>query len=193
MASSRQTMKWGPQVHEDILVAINDVVKLGREDWEYIIQALHGMGYSFTESALKTRSDLLQAIFDAAPPNAQQWKAISAKLSDKGYNYTLSAAQQHLQKLKKKEVEKKDGDAPGTPKKAPTPRAKNPGTPRVPRTPRTPRTTGTPSQKKRTLMNTDEDEDEDKADIKKLKIEIQAPNLGQYREVEPSPPSEGEI
>ncbi|KAI0555732.1 hypothetical protein F4679DRAFT_577858 [Xylaria curta] len=53
MSSSRTLMKWDSKVHEDILVAINDVVQLGREDWDHIIQALHGMGYSFTESALK--------------------------------------------------------------------------------------------------------------------------------------------
>ncbi|KAI1734941.1 hypothetical protein F4680DRAFT_453515 [Xylaria scruposa] len=53
MSSSRTLMKWDSKVHEDILVAINDVAQLGREDWNHVIQALHGMGYSFTESALK--------------------------------------------------------------------------------------------------------------------------------------------
>ncbi|KAI0457299.1 hypothetical protein F5B21DRAFT_501670 [Xylaria acuta] len=53
MSPPRSQMKWDPKVHEDILVAINDVAKLAREDWEHVIQALHGMGYSFTESALK--------------------------------------------------------------------------------------------------------------------------------------------
>ncbi|KAI0856305.1 hypothetical protein F4860DRAFT_518922 [Xylaria cubensis] len=53
MSSPRALMKWDPKVHEDILVAISDVLKLGREDWARVIQALHTMGYSFTESALK--------------------------------------------------------------------------------------------------------------------------------------------
>ncbi|KAI8955202.1 hypothetical protein F4801DRAFT_574788 [Xylaria longipes] len=43
MSSSRNTMKWDAKVHEDILVAINEHAKLAREDWDYVIQALHGM------------------------------------------------------------------------------------------------------------------------------------------------------
>ncbi|KAI0445725.1 hypothetical protein F4803DRAFT_548013 [Xylaria telfairii] len=49
MSSSRKLMNWSPEVHEDILVAAVDSIK----NWEPIIQTLHGMGYSFTESALK--------------------------------------------------------------------------------------------------------------------------------------------
>ncbi|RYC64915.1 hypothetical protein CHU98_g1321 [Xylaria longipes] len=228
MSSSRNTMKWDAKVHEDILVAINEHAKLAREDWDYVIQALHGMGYSFTESALnhpsrpsfplvfclqpvplpfypltyiinkvtmatnaagkttwndKTRSDLLQVIFDVAPPNTQQWEAISAKLRDKGYNYSLGAAQQHLQKLKKKDGDKKDGVAPATPPKKNTSKAPTPRTKKL----------VIPGQNKRKMIAVDEDEDEDQVDKKKLKLEAQAPNFGQYHEDEPSPPSDGEV
>ncbi|KAI0192660.1 hypothetical protein EV127DRAFT_426071 [Xylaria flabelliformis] len=147
MSSPRALTKWDPKVHEDILVAISDVLKLGREDWARVIQALHAMGYSFTESALK----------------------------------------QHLQKLKRKEGDKKnekDEDEQATPKKtkAATGRAKKTGG-----------TPGTPSQKKRNRANVDLDEDEDEIKVKKLKFEPQAPNLGQYYEDEPYPPSDGEV
>lgn len=53
MPPSRSVMKWDSNVHEDILVAINDVLQLSRTDWEHIMSALHGMGYTFTEGALK--------------------------------------------------------------------------------------------------------------------------------------------
>lgn len=46
-------MKWDSNVHEDILVAISDVLQLSRADWEHIMSALHNMGYAFTEGALK--------------------------------------------------------------------------------------------------------------------------------------------
>ncbi|KAI1753035.1 hypothetical protein F4782DRAFT_96023 [Xylaria castorea] len=128
----------------------------------------------------KTRSDLLQAIFDVCPP-AQQWEAIAVRLHEKGYTYGYSAALQHLQKLKKKDGDNKDGDAPNTPKKtgkASGARARTPATPR---------------QNKRQQAAVDVDEVEDKTDVKKLKLEVQAPNLGQYPEDEPNPPSEGEV
>ncbi|KAI0457300.1 HET-domain-containing protein [Xylaria acuta] len=116
----------------------------------------------------KTRSDLLQAIFDVTPPNAQQWEAISVKLHAKGYTYGYSAALQHLQKLKKKDGDKKDGDAPATPKKPKVPagRAKN-------------LTASGQKKRKQVHVDEDEDEDEDKVYVKKLKLEAQAPNFGQ--------------
>ncbi|KAI1118087.1 hypothetical protein F5Y14DRAFT_447498 [Nemania sp. NC0429] len=46
-------MKWDSKVHEDILVAISDVLQLSRTDWEHIMSALQKMGYTFTEGALK--------------------------------------------------------------------------------------------------------------------------------------------
>ncbi|TRX90510.1 hypothetical protein FHL15_008679 [Xylaria flabelliformis] len=257
MSLPRVTTKWDPNVHEDILVAINDVLKLTREDWARVIQALHAMGHSFTESALnadlggdpspplyytpnlfsshflldlqpgfcsdnfsiptytvdivpshlhysyqdsamttnaggqtiwsdKTRSDLLQAIFDVCPPS-KHWEAISVQLREKGYTYSYSAALQHLQKLKKKEGDKKNEkneDEQATPKKAKAAAGRAKKTGGIP---------GTPSQKKRNRMNADMDEDEDEVKVKKLKFEPQAPNLGQYYEDEPNPPSDGEI
>lgn len=42
-------MKWDESVHEDILGAVKDVI----QDWNALMSTLHGMGYTFTESALK--------------------------------------------------------------------------------------------------------------------------------------------
>ncbi|KAI0518308.1 HET-domain-containing protein [Xylaria bambusicola] len=99
----------------------------------------------------KTRSDLLQAIIDVAPPTAQEWEAISAQLRAKGYTYNYSAAQQHLQKLKKKEGTGQ-GSVPATPKKAKsTPK----GTPKGGKTP-------TSGVKRNSNKAFDEDEDEEK-------------------------------
>ncbi|KAI0202581.1 hypothetical protein F4808DRAFT_420655 [Astrocystis sublimbata] len=53
MASKTKLTKWDAKTHEDILIAMCDFLKPSREDWERVMEALHGMGYSFTESALK--------------------------------------------------------------------------------------------------------------------------------------------
>ncbi|KAJ2974429.1 hypothetical protein NUW58_g8660 [Xylaria curta] len=122
----------------------------------------------------KTRSDLLQVIFEVAPPNSKQWDAISAKLLAKGYTYNLNAAQQHLQKLKRK-----DGDAASVPPSPATP--KKSGKPTAARAKK-----GTPSTKDRKRANAvdvDEDEDEEKLN-KKLKLELQDPDLSQYQDDE---------
>ncbi|KAI0555731.1 HET-domain-containing protein [Xylaria curta] len=146
----------------------------------------------------KTRSDLLQAMFEVCPP-ARHWEAISAKLREKGYTYGYSAALQHLQKLKRKEGDKKDekNDEAGqaTPKKP-----KQARQPKIPKTPGRGKNTGilhtpgTPSQNKRKIdVDVDEDEHEDDFKPKKLKLEKQAPNLGQYYGAEPNPPSEDRL
>ncbi|KAI1438574.1 hypothetical protein GGR50DRAFT_691110 [Xylaria sp. CBS 124048] len=50
---SRNLTTWGGKVHEDILVAISSAAQLSRGDWDKIMQYLHSMGHTFTESALK--------------------------------------------------------------------------------------------------------------------------------------------
>ncbi|KAL7944412.1 hypothetical protein V8C42DRAFT_346160 [Trichoderma barbatum] len=53
MVSSRQLMKWDPQVHEDILIAVFHNLTLSTEDWTRVMKDLKEMGYSFSESALR--------------------------------------------------------------------------------------------------------------------------------------------
>ncbi|KAJ2974427.1 hypothetical protein NUW58_g8659 [Xylaria curta] len=53
MSSSRTTMRWNEKVHEDILLVFNDVFQPTRENWDRIMAGLQGMGYTFSESALK--------------------------------------------------------------------------------------------------------------------------------------------
>jgi hypothetical protein len=53
MSSSRQLMKWSPQVHEDILVATFCNLSLSSEQWAKIMADLSEMGYTFSESALR--------------------------------------------------------------------------------------------------------------------------------------------
>ncbi|KAJ8112618.1 hypothetical protein ONZ43_g5352 [Nemania bipapillata] len=137
--SSTNTMKWNAKVHEDVLIAVN-VSQLPRADWDRIMVTLQGMGYTFTESALR----------------------------------------QHLQKLKKKEG----------------------GTPSVPSTPTKPggvtkqkNTPGSTSKKRAhqlAVQQVDEDEDE-KMELKKPKLEMEAPNFGQAFGDEPAKPDDGDV
>lgn len=53
MASSRQLMKWTPQVHEDILVSVFYNLTLSTEDWAKVMNDLKEMGYTFSDSALR--------------------------------------------------------------------------------------------------------------------------------------------
>ncbi|KFA50332.1 hypothetical protein S40293_10696 [Stachybotrys chartarum IBT 40293] len=55
---SRQTMKWDAKVHEDILIAICQHMKPSAGDWTKIMQEIHAMGYTFSESALRYASAL---------------------------------------------------------------------------------------------------------------------------------------
>lgn len=50
---SRQTMRWGPEVHEDILIALFQHVNLASGDWAVLMDALRDKGYTFTENALR--------------------------------------------------------------------------------------------------------------------------------------------
>ncbi|KAI1196518.1 hypothetical protein F5X97DRAFT_344444 [Nemania serpens] len=187
MSSSRNVMKWDSKVHEDILVAISDVLQLSRTDWEHIMRALHDMGYIFTEGALKmstnaagrtvwndkARSDLLLSIYDIAPPTTQEWDAIIAQLQAKGYTYNASAAVQHLQKLKRKE----GGDAASTPS---TPTKPKGGTPKTKKTPASGR------KRKNQEVHTAEQDDDEEPDVKKPKIEKQLANIEEYLKEEPT-------
>ncbi|KAM5384264.1 hypothetical protein ACJZ2D_001569 [Fusarium nematophilum] len=51
--AKRETMKWDAQVHEDILMCMFQRLKLSNQDWTSVMEELHGMGYSFTEGALR--------------------------------------------------------------------------------------------------------------------------------------------
>lgn len=46
-------MKWSPQVHEDILIAMFYNLSLSSEQWTKVMADLSEMGYTFTESALR--------------------------------------------------------------------------------------------------------------------------------------------
>ncbi|KAF7542869.1 hypothetical protein G7Z17_g11208 [Cylindrodendrum hubeiense] len=49
----RQTMRWDANVHEDILICLFQHLKLSTQDWASVMQDLHAMKYTFTESALR--------------------------------------------------------------------------------------------------------------------------------------------
>lgn len=53
MSSSRNVMRWTPEVHEDILIGLCSAVKLSTSQWNDLMEFLHGRQYHFTESALK--------------------------------------------------------------------------------------------------------------------------------------------
>lgn len=46
-------MKWDQQVHEDILIALFQHIKLGGAEISKIMEELRDKGYTFTESALR--------------------------------------------------------------------------------------------------------------------------------------------
>ncbi|GKT46953.1 uncharacterized protein ColSpa_07134 [Colletotrichum spaethianum] len=50
---SRATMRWTPEVDQNILVAIVKTMIPSGEQYSAIIEELHSQGYSFTASALK--------------------------------------------------------------------------------------------------------------------------------------------
>lgn len=62
MASSRQLMRWTPQVHEDILISMFHNVSLSPNDWARVMADLKEMGYSFTEGALRYVWPLVSAL-----------------------------------------------------------------------------------------------------------------------------------
>ncbi|PHH65167.1 hypothetical protein CDD81_3298 [Ophiocordyceps australis] len=53
MSGARQVMKWGPDVHEDILIAVFKHVSFGSDTVAAIMQDLRAKGYAFSESALR--------------------------------------------------------------------------------------------------------------------------------------------
>ncbi|KAL7922980.1 hypothetical protein ACQKWADRAFT_290889 [Trichoderma austrokoningii] len=55
MSSSRQLMRWSPQVHQDILIATFCNLSLSSEQWAKVMADLSEMGYTFSESALRGR------------------------------------------------------------------------------------------------------------------------------------------
>ncbi|KAI0116271.1 hypothetical protein GGR51DRAFT_312503 [Nemania sp. FL0031] len=60
------TTRWDQKVHEDVLIAVN-VSQLPRADWDRIMTTLHGMGYTFTESALRQHLQKLKREGPAGP------------------------------------------------------------------------------------------------------------------------------
>ncbi|KAI8670922.1 hypothetical protein NCS57_00565500 [Fusarium keratoplasticum] len=52
--AKRQTMQWDANVHEDILICMFQHLKLSNEDWTSVMAELQKLGYTFTESALRT-------------------------------------------------------------------------------------------------------------------------------------------
>ncbi|PHH70004.1 hypothetical protein CDD80_6320 [Ophiocordyceps camponoti-rufipedis] len=61
----RQVMRWTPEVHEDILLAIFQHLTLSAADFESIVADLRERGYSFTESALRQHVQKLRRNRDA--------------------------------------------------------------------------------------------------------------------------------
>ncbi len=50
---SRQTQKWDAQTHEDILIALINVVNPKPDDMRAVVASLHEQGYTFTSGALQ--------------------------------------------------------------------------------------------------------------------------------------------
>ncbi|KAJ8132779.1 hypothetical protein O1611_g847 [Lasiodiplodia mahajangana] len=59
-------IRWDQKVHEDVLIAVN-VSQLPRADWDRIMATLHGMGYTFSESALRQHLQKLKKKDAGAP------------------------------------------------------------------------------------------------------------------------------
>ncbi|KAF4459346.1 hypothetical protein FALBO_13891 [Fusarium albosuccineum] len=51
--AKRQTMQWDAHVHEDILICLFQHLKPTNQEWASVMQDLQGLGYSFSESALR--------------------------------------------------------------------------------------------------------------------------------------------
>ncbi|KAI5466912.1 hypothetical protein BGZ63DRAFT_398537 [Mariannaea sp. PMI_226] len=64
--SNRQTMKWDANVHQDILIVLFQHIKLSSQDWEKIMNDLHAMDYTFTESALRQHVQKLRRTRDTS-------------------------------------------------------------------------------------------------------------------------------
>ncbi|KAM0325427.1 hypothetical protein ACHAQA_007413 [Verticillium albo-atrum] len=191
--STRKTMAWTAQVHEDILVALLTVAKITPQQLSEAMKALTAQGYSFTESALnpillfimpavngpatawddKAHFDLLIEVLKVAKPTNQQWADIISGVTAKGYNYSSSAAQQHIAKLQKKESSGAVTPAKSTPVKK-TPVSKRKATPK----------------KAASVPSADDDDEEMETPSKKPKIqadiedEIKHPSAAAMGEVD---------
>ncbi|PTB67510.1 hypothetical protein BBK36DRAFT_3520 [Trichoderma citrinoviride] len=66
MAAPRQLMRWTPEVHQDILIAVFHNLSLCPEDWAKVMADLKDMGYSFSESALRQHVQKLRKNRDTA-------------------------------------------------------------------------------------------------------------------------------
>ncbi|KAH6610227.1 hypothetical protein Trco_000247 [Trichoderma cornu-damae] len=127
MASSRQLMKWSPQVHEDILISMFYNLALSAEDWTKVMADLKAMGYTFTESALRQAVMAAPKSANATPSGKKPtrgWDAaahealllcvieevkggkaflteVTRRMQARGYSYSYDAINQHVQKLRK--------------------------------------------------------------------------------------------
>ncbi|KAJ3516386.1 hypothetical protein NM208_g14850 [Fusarium decemcellulare] len=119
--AKRQTMQWDAHVHEDILICLFQHLKPNNQEWASVMQDLQGLGYSFSESALRPKpitiiimsgkpargwdatshEDLLLAFMDEIKPNKAIITSVTEKMREKGYTYSYDAINQHVQKLRK--------------------------------------------------------------------------------------------
>ncbi|KAI9158481.1 hypothetical protein HJFPF1_06476 [Paramyrothecium foliicola] len=64
---SRQTMRWDAKVHEDILICMFQHLQLTGDQWVKVMAELRTLGYTFTDSALKTSFNISTLGFTAKP------------------------------------------------------------------------------------------------------------------------------
>ncbi|EGS23902.1 uncharacterized protein CTHT_0006110 [Thermochaetoides thermophila DSM 1495] len=100
MPPKRLLHSWNAETHEDVLIALLDIMKPVKEDWAKVMENLREKGYTFSEGALVNPTvwdhdahlTLLQAVMSENPPTADEWERILKRVEAKGYRYTPSAA-----------------------------------------------------------------------------------------------------
>ncbi|ORY64467.1 uncharacterized protein BCR38DRAFT_343121, partial [Pseudomassariella vexata] len=90
---------WSEKVHEDILIAFKENLKLGPDEWARVMAHLGQMGYKFSEGALSlyTKWDgpvyeaVLTAFSSVLKPSSKEYGQIMGLLHGMGHNITQEA------------------------------------------------------------------------------------------------------
>ncbi|GAB0135002.1 hypothetical protein EsDP_00003354 [Epichloe bromicola] len=176
----RQVMRWDEKVHQDILLAVFQHVKFLPDQMGSIMSDLTGIGYTFSESALRSSSSimsshkwddrshvgLLLALLDALKPTKDVISAATEHMKAQGFQTTFHGINQHIQKLRREQ---------GFPEKAAAKNGDDTPEPATPATPAkaTPRKRKTPTKKAKSAANIEQSDDE--GDELPIKHEVEEP------------------